>query len=228
MCISLLRSSLSFSFFLSLMISQIVNSEAVVAQGTRRKRVDRFLFFCPGRSLAHITTIGANDNQDPPLPGFTCKSIPKHSRLARRNPSPVALRLRLRSKHAIVFQGSSRVFYPTFVMPLPAGRTSGSTYHVCNGCFTASRVGAELLMDPPVGDDTPEGRVPLIIPLRDRKSSCESEGRIFIAYLTLNAAIWFRLLSEKRERSRVYYINRIWSTILYNIKCESRINYDIN
>lgn len=44
-------------------------------------------------------------------------------------------------------------------------------------------------MDPPVGDDTPEGRVPLIIPLRDRKSSHESKGRIFIAHFTLNAAI---------------------------------------
>lgn len=34
-------------------------------------------------------------------------------------------------------------------------------------------------MDLPVGDDAPKDRVPLTIPLRDRKSSHESAGRIF-------------------------------------------------
>ncbi|CAL1687308.1 unnamed protein product [Lasius platythorax] len=67
--------------------------------------------------------MGANDNQGPPLPsGFTCKSTPK---LATRPPESKSRGSPLRSEHAIVFQGSSRVFYPTFVMPLPAGSYIG-------------------------------------------------------------------------------------------------------
>lgn len=148
-CVSV-PSFLSFSVFISFSRtrdSRIVNSEAPTAQGTRRKRVPFFFYGMLARAYN-------DDNQLPPLPsGFTCKSTPK---LATRPPESAKSQRGspLRSKHAIAFQGSSRVFYPTFVMPLPAGSyTSGSTYHVCNGCFTASRalVRTELLMDPPRG-----------------------------------------------------------------------------
>lgn len=92
------------------------------------------------------------------------------------------------------FRGVPHVFYLTFVMPLPAGSYAGTpTFHVCNGCFTASRATrTELLMDLPVGDDAPKGRVPLTIPRRDRKSSRTSPGAVFFAaHLTLNTTVRF-------------------------------------
>jgi len=52
----------------------------------------------------------------------------------------------------------------------------------------------ELLMDLPVGDDAPKGRVPLIILLRDHKSLDEPGGRIFhltTVHLTLNTIVRF-------------------------------------
>jgi len=112
--------------------------------------------------------------------GFTCKSIPKLASWAPHRSSAAAeARYRVSEESAcFIWRSLCRC------LRLLVHRSSGLTFHVRNGCFTASPVlpRTDLLMDPPVGDDMSKDYVPLTtIPLWKYKLSQEPYSHMFHA-----------------------------------------------